>query len=190
MAVKSLINAQFTDLAFYIPTGFGKKNKYWVPRIVTQGTVLDRELKVNNFRDYLKGNVTRADLMGQSESTFRMIEDVNTRPANLRTVEMQLKVKVYNDQANARATLWLPPLKDTFDSNKGSADLAGLEAAIIANLAILVRMPGEMNDVAIPVQRVEITPIPVEQKAAPPATLGIDANDYILASNEQIPAAA
>lgn len=190
MAVKTIINAQYSKLAFYVPMGIGRKNRWWTPMLVVSGDNVERPLKVNAFREHLRDYVTRAEFAGQSDSRFRMIEDVNTRPANLTTLEYILVVKMYNDNAKARMSMILPPIKSTFDKNEGSADMLALEACIKDNLSILVKNDAGENDNPVKITRVDIFPVKIKQHDAAPAEPGVDAVDDIQDSTEQVPAAA
>lgn len=191
MAVKEITGFSFVDLGYYVPSGIGRKNNWFVPRVgIGHTSVAQKESKIAALRAAI-GAVTRAEIMGMSESSTRMIEDKATRPANMRTSETVLVCKLHNSQANARGTMVLPPVKDTIDTKDGSADMLALEAAIKANCSLLIRTDGNDNDVPCRVTHVTIYPRIIKQtEAADAPTAGIDVDDDQMTAAEQIPALA
>ena len=185
MAVKTMIDFQFTELAFYVPRGQGMKNQWYKPLIGVQGDHLQRPLKVSAFREHLNENVTRAEFSGQNDTQFRMIEDVNTRPPNMRTEERMIICRLKNLNSKARATLVLPILQDGFDWEIDSGDMLALENAIKGNLSILIKTPDQVNDVPVPVDYVKFERKEIKQYGAAAAVPGIDASDEVLESGEQ-----
>lgn len=192
MAIKEIQNFRFVNLAYYIPRGFAGKNAWWVPRIGVAGIdEAARAAKVNNFRIGVN-DITRAELAGISDSAHRMIEDTATRPSNLTTSETVLYVKVMNQQSGKKGSMILPPIKAGKDfSDPASTEYQDLVNLIKNNLSLLVRLPGEQNDVSVPVDYVRIYPRILRQEdAAAAPTVGIDSTDDELEMASQVPAAA
>ena len=191
MAIKNISNFSFVDLGYYVPSGIGKKNNWFVPRVgIGHTSEAQKETKIQALRTAI-GAVTRAEIMGMSFSSVRMIEDKATRPQNMRTLEHVLVCKLYNSQANARGSMVLPPVKDSVDIRSGSADMVALADAIKANCSLLIRTDANDNDVPCRVTHVEIFPRIIQQtEAADAPTVGIDEADDEMTVPEQIPAVA
>jgi hypothetical protein len=65
MAIKEIHGFQFTDFAFSIPTGYGRKRRWWKPRIGIAGTLEERAAKAAVMRELIE-NCSRAELCGIS----------------------------------------------------------------------------------------------------------------------------
>jgi hypothetical protein len=184
MAIKEIHGFQFTDFAFSIPTGYGRKRRWWKPRIGIAGTLEERAAKAAVMRELIE-NCSRAELCGISHSEVRMTTDASTRPEDLKDLEYIIVATVRNENAKLKGKMVIPPLRADFDIKEGSGDMESLRQGIIANCALLDRGDKNTYDTHVRIDTVYLKPYPIKKHDAPLAFAGIDATDQVLELVEQ-----